>query len=305
MREEEVIIVDSIPCDTYRSLIEDCVKYAIISLPFTVDRMRLRDDKKRALNIAKGKIAENLFKFFCENNNIYPDFDACATPFWDVDNRDFILRGNEWDIKNNFYYESKYGISKYTDLPALVPNRFPGDQWSKRNENIQIGSNGVEFLFTFLKGADLLNNGNRGNEFLDITLNTAQLNYIHQLYTRYQGLPQSSKPFEEKDFWAKMENLGPTNYFILYDFPALIITGYANQSNWHEFRDTGPFDRNNTWRSYINPQWYSKTARGSINFLNGTLWTVITNATLPVNKLPSFLSLYPHLKNQIKYGHLK
>ena len=61
MNENEVIIVDGISNADYDSLIMDCVKYAIISLPFTVDRIGLHDSEKRALNIAKGKIAEATF----------------------------------------------------------------------------------------------------------------------------------------------------------------------------------------------------------------------------------------------------
>ena len=305
MTENEVIVVDSIPQATYDSLIRECVEYSIISLPFTVDRMSIPDDKRRALNIAKGKIAEHLFKYFCDANDIYPDFDICSTPFWTVDNRDFMLNGHEWDIKNNFYYAPISGLSyNYTDLPALVPNRFSGDQWSKRNINMLSGSDGVSFLFTFLKGADLNSSGDRGNEFLEIVLNQSQLSYIHQLYSKYQGQPQSRQPFTEEEFWSEISNRGSMELFRLNARPALIITGYANNSNWDIFRDTGKYDRNNNWVSYYSPSWYRKVGmKGSLTFLNGTLWTTITNATVPVKELPSFLSLYPHLKNGIKYGH--
>jgi len=104
MSESEIIIVDGIPSNEYDQLINECVRYSIISLPFTVDRMSIPNEKQRALNIAKGKVAEALFKFFCNNNNLNPDFDTCTTPFWTVDKRDFILDSCEWDIKNNFIY---------------------------------------------------------------------------------------------------------------------------------------------------------------------------------------------------------
>ena len=305
MNENEVIIVDQISERDYDSLIMDCVKYSIISLPFTVDRMGLNDEKKRALNIAKGKIAESLFRFFCDANGIHPDFDSCATPFWTVDNRDFILDGNEWDIKNNFYYSDKDVYSgNYTFLPALVPNRFDGDQWSKRNDNINIGTNGVEFLFTFLRGAPLIN-GQRGQDFLDINLTPEQLQFLIRLYRRYQGQPQTKQPFSDEDFWRAFERCGGMNLFTLYSRPHLIITAYANSSHWTMFTDTGKSDRTNALMTAIRPAWYSKTARGSLNFLNGTLWTTITNKTCPIFRLPSFLSKYPHLQNGIKLGRLK
>ena len=117
MTEKEVIIVDGIPSAQYHSLIEGCVKYAIISLPFTVDRMKIPNPQQRAFNIAKGKIAESLFQFFCKNNGINPDFESCSTPFWTVDNRDFILRSTEWDIKNNFII-AKMGLN--LDTPTFL-----------------------------------------------------------------------------------------------------------------------------------------------------------------------------------------
>ncbi len=70
MLESDVIIVDGISDSEYNSLIEECVKYAIISLPFTVDRMSIPNEKQRALNIAKGKIAEALFETFCKKTTL-------------------------------------------------------------------------------------------------------------------------------------------------------------------------------------------------------------------------------------------
>ncbi len=305
MNENEVIIVDGISNADYDSLIMDCVKYAIISLPFTVDRIGLHDSEKRALNIAKGKIAEAIFRFFCDANNIHPDFNICATPFWTVDKRDFILNGNEWDIKNNFYYcnGDTYNGS-YTTFPALIPNRGDGDQWSKRNENMHPGSNGVEFLFTFLKGANL-NNDSRGQEFLEINIAPAQLRFISDLYNQYQGLPQEQEPFTNDYFWHRFSNLGGMNLFTLHSRPSLIITAYANHNHWELFQDTGPYDRENHLRNSLDPNWYTKYNSGSIGFLNRTIWTKITNKTCMVSCLPSFLSLYPHLRNNIVYGRIK
>ena len=305
MIEGDVIIVDGIPDSEYDLLIEECVKYAIISLPFTVDRMSITNEKKRALNIAKGKIAEALFEIFCRKNNINIDFDICTTPFWTVDNRDFVLNGNEWDIKNNFIYcQSEYFNGNYTDLPGLVPNRYNGDQWSKRNENLIAGTNGVCFLFTYLKNADLIN-GQRGNEFLEIDISPNQQSFIRELYKKYGGKPQQFEPFTSQWFWESMAQKGNSNYFRLNFRPHLIITGYANETHWSMFEDTGPFDRSNNFQIYTKPRWYLKSQKGSCNFLNGTLWTTITNATTPISNLPSFSSLYPTLRTSIKAGRFR
>ena len=305
MTESEVIIVDSIPNQLYDSILEKCVKYAIISLPFTVDRMAIPDEKQRALNIAKGKIAEELFKCFCGANNIQPDFDTCSTEFWTVDNRDFILNGSEWDIKNNFIYTpGELFDGKYINLPALVPNRFNGDQWTKRTQNLVTGTNGVEFLFTFLKNASLID-GKRGKEFLEINLSSEQHNFLRELYSRYKGELQRVEPYTDSWFWNEMNKRGGNNLYRLNFRPHLVITGYAKNNNWSQFLDTGPFDRKNNWQIYFNPRWYTKTTKGSCNFMNGTLWTTITNSTLPIEYLNSFLSLYPILSNNMTFGRLK
>ena len=100
MKENEVIIINSIPGNTYFQIAVNAVKYAIISIPFTIDRMRLRNRNLQIFNIAKGKIAEGLFKFFCQANNIPADFEKCQTPFYQIDHRDFLLQDAEWDQKN-------------------------------------------------------------------------------------------------------------------------------------------------------------------------------------------------------------
>jgi len=305
MKENEVIIVDDIIDAEYDFLIESCIKYAIISLPFTVDRMAIPDERQRALNIAKGKIAESLFQFFCKKNNIFPNFDICSTPFWTVDKRDFLLNGIEWDIKNNFIYcPNILYHGNYTDLPALIPNRFNGDQWTKKDEKLIIKSNGVSYLFTFLKNASLIN-GERTKEFLEIILTQGQQSFIRSLYLKFNGLPQSTSPFDEKWFWSEMSKYGTQSLFKLSFRPQLVITGYADSSLWQDFKDTGPYDRNNNWQTFRQPRWYTKTSKGSCNFLNGTLWTTITNSTLPVENLKPFIDLYPNLRNEIKCGRIK
>ncbi len=231
MSESELIIVDGIPAVEYDQLINECVRYSIISLPFTVDRMSIPNEKQRALNIAKGKVAESLFKFFCNNNNLNPDFETCTTPFWTVDKRDFILDCCEWDIKNNFIYcQGDILVNQnYSDLPSLVPNRFSGDQWSKRDQ-IQIhGSSDICFLFTYLKNADLIN-GTRGSEFLEIVLSDKEQEFIRNLYNKYRGQPQSTQPFTEQWFWDQMKVMGSMSFYRLNFRPYLIITCYANSS---------------------------------------------------------------------------
>jgi hypothetical protein len=48
----------------YDRLMAESVRYAIISLPYTINRMNLIDIQSRITNIAKGKISENIFPLF-------------------------------------------------------------------------------------------------------------------------------------------------------------------------------------------------------------------------------------------------
>ncbi len=314
MTEDEVIIVDGIPDKEYDAIVNECIRYAIISKPFTIRRIDKQTILQAIINIFKGKIAEAIFQFFCRSNNIILDWDTCATPFWQIDKRDFILNGYEWDIKNNYLFHSldMLGSYRYIDLPCLIPNRFnpgpkrPGDQWYTRNEimNPSINLQGASYIFSFLKAADL-QYGKRGIEFYRSCITEKQLNFIDQLEKYYKGIPVDSEPFTEKWFWQIIDSKGGSNYIQLNFRPYLIITGYANSNHWHYFKDTGPFDRDNNWRTYIRPTWYNKTYTGSCNFMNGTLWTTITNATVPASYLPSFSSIFPKLRNTIKFGRFR
>lgn len=315
MEPNEIIVVDGIPNNAYDSLIDDCIKYALISKPFTIRRIDKQTLEMAILNIFKGKIAESLFQYFCNANNIILDWDSCTTPFWQVDKRDFILNNKEWDIKNNFLYHTGNELTniQYTDLPCLIPNRFsprngrPGDQWHTRNEIKNIGNmiTGVSYVFTFLKSQDLLANGQRSNEFFRFTITQEQLAFINNLENQYNGLPTDIEPYSEDWFWQQMMNRGSLDFIRLNYRPFLVITGYANSDHWNLFRDTGPFDRDNNWQTYLPPRWYTKTGSGSCNFMNGTLWTTITNATIPASYLPSFFSLFPQLRININCARLR
>ena len=119
----------------YDRLMAESVKYAIISLPYTINRMNLIDIQSRITNIAKGKISENIFLHFCDLNEILVNTKNCETPFYLPDKRDFILGREEWDIKNNFLrHDGDILLTEdYLNLPGLVPNRGSWDQWSKKN----------------------------------------------------------------------------------------------------------------------------------------------------------------------------
>ncbi len=288
MNADEIIIADNITDEGFDKIVRRALAYALISLPFTVDRMRIPQEERRVWNIAKGKVAEYLMENYCKIRQIPIDFESCKTPFWQVDNRDFVFSNREWDLKNNFIYTENIEREKIINLPALIPNRHTKDQWSKRNAKTLNNTLGVNYLFTFLKGAGLRNN-RRGDDFLSIRLSEKQVIFLRKLYSKYKGMPQNQKPFEEKWFWNNfLEN---NTFYEVHHKPKLIITGYAGSKHWDLFQDTGPYSPDN-YKDYMKPNWYKKTGRrNSLCWLNGIMWTTITNRTIPVAKLPSFHSL--------------
>ena len=283
MKENEVIFVHNIPANSYHQIALNAVKYAIISIPFTIDRIGLRNRNRQIFNIAKGKLAEGLFKFFCTHNNIKTNFDICETPFYQIDRRDFLLDNSEWDQKNNFIYHAGNQLNshQYIDLPALVPNRVNRkDQWQKRHDHYFKNTKSIKFLFTFMKVGD---KNNRSSNFFSINLSKKQLEFLNRLYDKYKGFPQKEKPFGINDFWEEMTYLkDDQKSFQLHYKPNLVITGYAGKDHWDLFFNTE-----------------------NKKFLDGVLWTKIRNKTCYLNKLPSFFSLFPQLAEGMKFGFKK
>ncbi len=282
MIESDVILVDGIPRESYNQIIKKGLEYAIISIPFTYDRMGIPDLVQKIINIAKGKVAEGLFKFFCNNNGITLDTRTCETPFYQADNRDFILNGIEYDIKNNFLYHVNTILTgtSYINLPALVPNRGTWDQWNKRTIKYFSHTTGVGYIFTFLKNLDIYS---RNSNFLTLNLTSRQEQYVRELYAVYKGKHQDCAPLSEDDFWTKFRSFGGEINYTVSHYPILIITAYAHVNQWNLFTDSG---------------------EGVIKYCNGVLTTVINNKSCEVRNLPSFQSLIPALTN-INYGRFK
>lgn len=281
MTESEVIFVDRIPRESYNQIVTRGLEYAVISIPFTFDRMNIPDLKQKILNIAKGKVAEGLFKFFCSHNGINLDTETCETPFYQADNRDFILNGIEYDIKNNFLYHTNSTLinQNYIDLPALVPNRGTWDQWNKRTNKYFTHTTGVGYIFTFLKNLDSYV---RNMNFINLNITPRQEQYIREQYRMYGGRHQDIEPFNENEFWTNFRNYGGDLNFSLSHYPILVITAYAHQNHWNLFNDSG---------------------EGRIAYCNGTLTTIINNKFCSIRNLPSFYSLF-RLDN-INLGRLK
>jgi hypothetical protein len=293
MKNNEIIVVDSIPSESYDMIVKSSFEYALLSLPFTINRMSIDDIEYRILNIAKGKIAEGLFEFFCNENNILIDTKRCQTEFWKVDKKDFILNNIEWDIKNNYIYTNPNQKINYVDLPALIPNRHPNDQWGRRIHNLHLGTSPESaFVFTFIKNADVVN-GTRKSEFVSTCFNEKQIAFLNKIHNKYNGLPIEAQPFEPQEYIDRFFSLSDDTSYSLVRREPLYITGIAQSKDWELFKDTGPRTDNN-YIDYINPHWYMKSRSGSINFMDHVLWTKIVNKTVPISFLESFHSFIKH-----------
>ncbi|MBC7884138.1 MAG: hypothetical protein H7X99_01585 [Saprospiraceae bacterium] len=288
MTEHDIIIVDAVPQQTYLDIAMSAARYALISVAFTYNRMDKKDIRSRVINITKGKIAEGLLYFYGALHGIRLDHQSCTTPFWMPDHRDFLFKNGEWDLKNNFIYCSDTDFNKlsFTALPALIPNKYGGDQWSKRDKHYMEYSRYSAYLFTFMRLRP------DSKAFFDLSLTEEQLSFLSGISQTYQNTAYSRMPFMESWFWDTIPGFMPYDFLRLNYYPELIITGCANARYWHFFKDTGPLDSENHYKDYGRTQWYT-TGHGQITkFLNGTIVTTIKNKTCPVGLLPSFKSVF-------------
>ncbi|MCF8298488.1 MAG: hypothetical protein K9J13_13150 [Saprospiraceae bacterium] len=268
LTEKEIIIFNDIETTQYEKIIESSLKYAIISIPFTINRMDIGNIEQRIINITKGKIAEALFKEYCKRIGIEISDKECITPFYKPDKRDFILNGFEWDIKNNFIYHDKdvLEISEYLKLPALIPNRGFWDQWGKKDRKFIAESKGVKFLFTFLKNLDFYQ---KDRNFINLVLTQNQKLFILAIYEKHKSLKFDYAPYTENWYWNEfftVSDLKQILYSVVH-YPKLIITGFADEKSWGKFVDLPP-----------------------TRISNGAMKTTIENKACRIGKLPSFSS---------------
>jgi len=226
----------------WNHLCERALRYAIISLPFTINRMGLKGLEKRVFNIMKGKLSELVFEQFAADASLPVDFATCQTPFYNVDRKDFLFKGFEWDIKNNFLTAQRLDIAveELNRLPALIPNNFEKDQWSKKSKIFFSEARGSKQLFSFMIGK--LEDGPMVTEWAAFKLNKAQTEWLDQLNKRYHGRPQSEPPFKEAWFWDRWEQISlPWEQVFRTHFNSPIyITGYSDETNWEHFKEMAP-----------------------------------------------------------------
>lgn len=270
-----------------RMVIEKALSYALLSFPYTVNRMQISNLSQRITNIAKGKIAEGLLQAFAEERGLSMDFASGETPFYKPDHFDFSFKGRAWDVKNNFIYHpgDELEPEAYLKLPALVPNRFDGDQWSKRNNRtLSNGSSPLEkaFLFTYLKQSD----ERKSPSFLRIHFTQRSIKALENVGQAVVDKHPETAPYTPKQFFEKLAKVGGIPGYTILNIPLLIVAGAATQKEWKLFADTDGISEH-AYHHYTG-RWYNVRGDGGLIFCGGLLHTKIRNATCPVGFLPAF-----------------
>lgn len=228
--------------DRWNALCESALKYALISIPFTINRMGIDAIERRVFNILKGKLSELLFNDFALKSSLDVDFQSCATPFHQVDRRDFLWKESEWDLKNNFLTTRKLSFSRtqLDHLPALIPSNFKGDQWDKRERLLFKNSKSFKVLFSFMIGK--LEDGPLVTPWAHFTLSEDQKKWLNNLNSHFKGKPQVKAPFTEAWFWNHWEQISlPWNKLLDVNFNSPIyVTSFAGPKDWTKFKEVPP-----------------------------------------------------------------
>jgi hypothetical protein len=284
MQYHEAIIIKAINPSLFQALALKAIRYAMISVPFTYNRMEKSNMLPRIENIFKGKLAEEIFYYYCQSQHIDVDFESCTTPFWMSDQRDFLWLGGEWDLKNNFFYctDEAFENFDFTLFPALIPNKYDHDQWSKRNETLLYQSKFMAYVFSFMR---LLPDN---KAFFKILLDHRQLDFIHHVAEKYHHLPYSKMASFETWFFQQLDPSTNLEVIEIYYQPEMILTACANARYYHLFQNTSVNDDHYAYLHDIS--WYEKKGK-VVRFLDGKLVTTIRNKTCPIGLLPSFKSI--------------
>lgn len=275
MLSHDIILIKELPERIENSIINKAINYALLSAAFTTRKFDLPSINRKVENISKGKIAELIFQHFMVKNNLPINFSSCQTPFYLPSKRDFIMDEYEWDIKNSFVRTSQdLKPEEIIELPALIPNRpsspFFTDQWEKRNEIKHSTSKGVRYVFTFMDRPKEI-------DFITIKIHEQLLSFYENIKKSHPYRNGKEAPFTETWFWNELSKIDfPT--FHLHQKLRLYITSWAGEEHF-------PFFFNTEKRNF-----------------DSRIYTKMKNKTIKIHRLPSFATLFPKLKENMKCG---
>lgn len=283
MEAADVITYQASSTDALKQALSKSLDYALLSFPFTVNRMNLRNPKSRISNILKGKLAEALLELYARENEIPMDFSAGETPFYTSDIFDFKLGDTAFDLKNNFVNANEtLSLDTYLHLPALVPNRFDGDQWTKRTLSPK-GATKRAFVFSFIaQGASYT------TPLFKVKLEPEQVNFLVNILEKFDELEIAEAPFSQEWFYDEINRRGPKPAVELMRKLELVVCGMAGNGEFDRFLDTDGAEH--FGYAMYQKRWYAVRPKTGLSFMNGLVTTKIKNATCPMAALPSFKS---------------
>lgn len=242
MEESRSYLTHKSSDDRWKELCNKALQYALISIPFTINRMGIKAIERRVFNILKGKLSELLFSDFTSKAGLDVNFKDCTTPFHQVDRRDFLWKECEWDLKNNFLTTKELGLKSHhiDHLPGLIPSNFKGDQWDKKERRFFDNTKESRVIFSFMIGK--LETGPLVTEWAQLRFSQDQKKWLHQLNEQYLGKPQTLAPFTKDWFWSQWEQLSmPWEKTLEVNFNSpLFITSYAGTEQWDLFKEVPP-----------------------------------------------------------------
>jgi hypothetical protein len=270
--------------EAWESAVNASLKYALLSFAFTANRMALAHLPTRITNIAKGKLAEELLRIWARETGLPLDFNAGATAFHTADYFDFSYQGHAFDLKNNFLYHSgdSLPVEAYLTLPALVPHRYDGDQWSRRGEVASHPHLAKAYLFTYMKQADR----HGGEGFLRLRLNSYAWRYLEAHLKEFATYTGESPPFDGDAWYASLAERGAMPQWELRSRPAFVVAGVATAAHYQMFQDADGIDAFG-YHPYMGG-WYGLREEVGLAWCGGLLYTRIRNAACPVGFLPAF-----------------
>ena len=219
----DIIVWNDFDIKDYNTAINNAVAYAILSVPYTYDRLGLGNSvdgvRERIRNITKGKVAEYLFETYCKSKGINISRKKNETPFWRYDKNDFVINGTTIDVKNNIIRGGNEFIrEEVLNFPALVP--------CDQVEKVKPGN--FAYVFTFMLD----------NDFFTIDLTDETLRYIGQLNNNCSGKQLYSKPSYYKDkrsyfieLFNRFGGMNKQKIAIINNHPDLIIGGVKSFDN--------------------------------------------------------------------------
>jgi len=215
----------SFSSDEYLPALKRARRYALISLPWTINRMAYTRDRpgleRRLRNIILGKLPEYLITKVLQDYSVRFDLQAGETNFWKQDNFDILLYINghveEWDLKCLTTYFKEIEPSEWLELPALIPDRHTHDQWSLRNRTVRASTLQKRFLFVFLD-----------HPGLHIQLTPEQVTTYHKI------IAHPKQYLRQDDFILR--TLGDVPLQLDSKYLRLVISAVAGPDEWGLFQ---------------------------------------------------------------------